>query len=497
MGACIVRDATGRVLERWATVPVLDAHRRPVAMRFRTVPGPCLRCNGAGCPRCASGQVKKSFRNCKGRPLPLFNVSALSGNKADNIIVTEGEFDVIALWDYGFRANVVSGTGGAGTWKEEWLDALEPYAGFYLAYDDDPAGDTGVEGVAAKLGKGRCSRVRFPRKDAGDCLAERVPFAEIERALDNAQDLEGIAVVRVGSIVDELINDMNTPALLVGVPTGSSKMDACIGGDLPGLTVVTGDSSAGKTTFTTWQMYERARVGIPVLLTAFEQGVKGVVQKLLRIQVGGDFTRCTHAELVAARDALEAMPIFIVNHKGRLGYDDVVATLRKAVRRLGVKAAQVDHLGYVQDDDAQDQVRDITKIVKGFALLGPEIGCSIWLIAHPNNNATVQQRRVQMGDLRGAAAIRQEAHIVIVVHRHEVALRGFPSVTLYFDKVRSDFGMPGSSCSLAFDPMATTYADEWAQTPAGSRGSAGAGVVSPSPPSVPSAPARASRRRSE
>lgn len=476
LGALLVRDDAGKVVERWLTIPVNDRDGRPVTVRLRVVPGPCPACAGSpdGCARCDSGRVpeKPKFRSLPGRPLPLFGADRLSADKDATVVVAEGELDVVALWDLGMRENVVSGTAGAGTFvtKDEWLDELEPYRHFALAYDADDAGDAGAAKLGAKLGPERCVRVKLPRKDAGDCLAERVDRRLVERAFALAKPLLGAPIVSIASYEEEIETALGSPETLIGLPTGSAKLDRCLGGDRPGLTVVTGDTSSGKTTFCCWQSWERARVGVPVLVTAFEQSPRGVAEKMLRMQVGGDFAAASPAERRAAWVDLGQMPIHVVAHHGRLAYDDLVATIRYAVRRLGVRCVLVDHLGYVQDADAKDERRDIDRIVQGLALLSAELGVCLWLVAHPTGQNIAQQRRVQMGDLKGASSIKQEAFVVAVVERNAVsASRPHPSSTVHLDKVRAEWGLPGSSCWLAFDPESCRYADDWQQTPQGAR----------------------------
>ena len=78
-----------------------------------------------------------------------------------------------------------------------------------------------------------------------------------------------------------------------------------------------------------------------------------------------------------------------------------------------------------------------------------------------------QQRRVKISDLKGASAIRQDAHVALVVERQDgVEERGFPATTIYADKVRSEFGTNGSCTTMAFDPYACIYTDRWEDTPA-------------------------------
>ena len=140
----------------WLTIPLRDESERVVNVRFRSLP-----------------PQDKTYRVCPGRPLPLFG-SHLLGSDLARVVVAEGELDVMALWQYGLTSSVVSGTAGSDTMKDEWLDQLEHYEGFVLAYDNDEAGERGAQKFADKMGVERCSRAVMPHKDAGECLRQGV-----------------------------------------------------------------------------------------------------------------------------------------------------------------------------------------------------------------------------------------------------------------------------------------------------------------------------------
>ena len=486
VGAVVVRDGAGKVLDLWAAIPILDRDKRVQNVKLRAVPGPCPACDAKGCERCAgSGKVptKPKYLALPRRPLPLFGADRLDGNPKHAVYVTEGEFDVLALHQYGWTSNVVSGTAGAAKWDDAWLDEIEPYEQAVLLYDPDVAGEKGADALAGKLGREKCARVVLPHKDPGECVEKGIVREVIERAVRMAKPMTGLSIVRPSSFAAEIEDRIADPEKMVGYATGSAKVDRCLGGDRPGLTVVTGDSGSGKTTFTCWQAWERARIGVPALTTAFEQSPVMFAEKLLRLQIGGDFSRATPAERAAAWAALDALPLYVVGHHGQTNYDDILATVRYAVRRLDVKFALLDHLGYFVDPDAKDKVNEIERVVKGLALASTSEGWSCWLVAHPSNQNIAQQRRVQMGDLKGASAIRQEAAAVVLVERNPMSpSRAYPSTTLHFDKVRAEWGLAGSSCWLAFDPESTRYADAWEQTPMGAR------LGGKPPPNAPGSP---------
>ena len=470
VGAHLVRAGDGRVVEQYVALPVLDAKGVAMNMRFRSVPGGCLRCASVGCDRCKAGQVKKIYLRCPGAASTLFGVHQLDGDSASEVVITEGELDVLALWQYGFRTNVVTGTAGAGTWLDEWLDTLEPYRSFLLAYDADTAGDEGATKLAEKLGRERCSRVVLPAKDAADCLAACVGQRTIHAALDAAKPMVDVSLVRVDAYADAIERLVQRPGELRGLPTGSAKLDEAVGGWRPGLVVVTGDTAAGKTSWTTWAAHQQAIRGVPVLLTSFEQRPIGTVQKLLRSQLGGDFSLATEVARRTAMAQLGVLPIYMLDHYGELSMPQCMEAIGYAVRRRGVKMAVIDHLGFLVQG-AEDERRAIEDAVRKLALFAVQRECTIVLICHPNNLSVTQQRRVMLGDLKGASAIRQDAHVGLVVER---VLPGravpHPAATVHVDKCRSEFGLQGARVTQFYDPESCVYADSWEGTPAGAAG---------------------------
>lgn len=455
-------EANGRP---WLVIPLRDDLGRVVSARFRSIPPD------------SESKEKKQYRVCSGRPLPLFGSHLLAGDHDRPVVIVEGELDAIAAWQYGIRTNVVSGTGGASTFKDEWLDLLEPYRSFVLLYDADEAGDAGAEKVGEKLGRYRVSRAKLPRNDLADCLRSGDSFDVVERALDRSEPMFGVAIRRPTSYRERVEDLIRRPDLLRGRTTGSPKLDQILGGIRPGLWVVTGETGHGKTSWATWLLQGQARRGIPSLLTSFEQSPIGTVQKLIRAEIGGDFTACSEARRKQAFDALDLLPIFILDHYGEATFEDVRDAIRYSIRRHGVKIALVDHLGFLARGSGEGERQRIEEVVRALATVAVQDEVTIVLIAHPNRLSKVQQRRVKLTDLKGASAIEQDTHVGIVVERLDPSKdRPFPATVIHLDKVRSEFGSPGSRAVLAYDPIACVYADRWEDTPAGS---AGMRVVAP------------------
>lgn len=121
----------------------------------------------------------------------LFNQDCLRG--AESVIVTEGEFDAMLLAQHGWKA--VCSTGGAGTFKAEWVPLFADCRTVYICYDNDLAGRSGTAKVAALLGD-RARLVTLPEEvdAAGDLTDFFVKLgrtdADLEELLQQARPYE-------------------------------------------------------------------------------------------------------------------------------------------------------------------------------------------------------------------------------------------------------------------------------------------------------------------
>jgi DNA primase len=100
------------------------------------------------------------------------------------LIICEGEFDRLVLESRGFSA--VTSTGGAGSFKPEWAEALAGIPEVYICFDRDKAGEDGVLHVASLLPTARIivlSDEVGPRGDVTDY------FVRLGKTLDDFKDL--------------------------------------------------------------------------------------------------------------------------------------------------------------------------------------------------------------------------------------------------------------------------------------------------------------------
>jgi MCM P-loop domain/Toprim-like len=135
----------------------------------------------------ASGSEQKFFNHPGYGDARIFMPWVI--DDADAIIMAEGELDCILLNQMGFPA--VSGTGGSGTFKQQWTELFTDKA-VYVAYDQDESGEKGALRVANVLRNFALAvyRVKLPTpgSDVTDFVVEEgYGIEDFEKLLEKAQ----------------------------------------------------------------------------------------------------------------------------------------------------------------------------------------------------------------------------------------------------------------------------------------------------------------------
>lgn len=103
---------------------------------------------------------------------------------AKEIVICEGEFDRLVLEEQGIAA--VTSTAGAGTFREEWADALSTVPNLYVCFDNDDAGRTGVKNVVRLLPETRVIKLPEEVGVNGDITDY---FVRLKRSADEFKQL--------------------------------------------------------------------------------------------------------------------------------------------------------------------------------------------------------------------------------------------------------------------------------------------------------------------
>jgi twinkle protein len=198
----------------------------------------------------SEGKEVKDFTMSSGAQPIWYNLDGVATD-ATEVVVVEGEMDVLALHEAGI-ANVVSPPNGCQSIGEEVMLSGERFLSddrvrIILAGDMDAAGKKAMDDFAARIGKERCAKVQWPAdcKDANDTLmlhgAEKVRACMID-----ARPYPIEAIVRI-SDVEDAVMQLYRSGLPRGLSTGIPSLDAVYTIKTGYFSVVTGSPGSGKT----------------------------------------------------------------------------------------------------------------------------------------------------------------------------------------------------------------------------------------------------------
>lgn len=392
------------------------------------------------------------------------------------VIIVEGEADVIALASVGVKA--VSVPNGApkkiskdGKIRPEedkkfgyiWeaREILDGAKRIILATDQDEQGEALAEEIARRVGRAKCWRTKFPDncKDMTDLLREHGSQA-VADAINKAEAMPLEGVYGVGEYMPEVL-DLYHNGLGKGESTGYESVDKLITIKGGMLTVVTGIPSSGKSEFIDQVMINLAtQHDWKFAICSFENPPSMHIAKLSQKIIGKPFykgpnPRMHEQELVQARDFIDEHFVFLESRSGELEtIDSIIERTRQAVMRLGIRGLVIDPYNYIQRERNTNETQFISDMLTRVVAFCKSADVHVFFVAHP---AKMYRREdgsypVPKGmDISGSMAWYAKPDFGITVHRTDEA------VEIHCWKVR--FGWMGSMgmCCLDYDVPTGRY----------------------------------------
>lgn len=366
-------------------------------------------------------------------------------------IITEGEFDALALEVAGFR-HAISVPDGAPTAtsksfdnKFTYLDLEDPHIEqvekFILAVDADAPGRKLEEELARRLGKERCYRVVWPEdcKDANDVLikhgkdvlADVINFAQ-PYPIDGIFDLDTF-----GHDLDSIYEHGLPP----GLSTGWSNLDEFYKPMEGQWSLVTGIPGMGKSEWLDALAMNLTREHSWVfgVCSPENQPVTYHAAKLMEKYAGMRLHKMDKAIYDESKEWVNHFFKFIMPEDRTL--ESVLSKAKVLVKRHGMKGLIIDpyneiiHTNRKEGISETEYVSEFLARIRGFAR---EMGIHIWLVAHPTKLQKDNSGKypVPTGyDVAGSAHFFNKADNIVVVHRDKSDPTAYSEV--HVQKIRS------------------------------------------------------------
>jgi len=343
----------------------------------------------------------------------LYNDIAISlAKNKGRVLIVEGEFDCMAVWQRGFK-NVVSPGSGKDSYGV-WIELLDTIPEVYIAYDNDEGGKSTAKKMATRVGVEKCKEIIYPTdiKDASEYFKQHT--AEDFKKLP-AEPFYRYEFVNVVSLLDSM-----------RVHTDTIKIDLIpsvnFGKDW--LAILSGKSNVGKTSFTMNIADTLANQGIATLIFPFERGIETVGKRFLQVRYNmseADFVGVPEDEWKIMKDDALDLPIYF----SKPTREGLVDTVKRAKRIFNIGAVVIDHLDYLVRR-ASNKNDEMAKTIQELKELAMECGVIMFVVHHVkkigdenSGDPFAGNRRPGLEDLKGSSNLYQDPECVIMLYVEE------------------------------------------------------------------------------
>ena len=331
----------------------------------------------------------KDFKLFKDAELIFYNLDASIDN--ETIIIVEGEMDVLALYECGFK-NVISVPNGAGLgninleYLDNCIDSFSDNTKFILALDNDKAGHNLQNELARRLGFENCSKVTFKDcKDANDCLIKYGIKITID-CINDAKEYPIVGVFNANDISDNIYDFYNN-GLPKGVGIGMAEFDNYLRFQEGYLTTITGIPGHGKSEFLDFIL---CRLNIShdwkfALYSPENHPLELHFSKFAEKISGKPFEGNNRMSPLDLKQMIDyhSNNFFFINPENDFGLENILDSVRQLVRKKGIKGFVIDAWNKLDHKYTTNETKYISeqldKIVR-FCELN-KVHC--FLVAHP------------------------------------------------------------------------------------------------------------------
>ena len=416
---------------------------------------------------------------------PLFgqHLWKLGGKR---IVVTEGEIDCLTIaqaqsckWPV---VSLPTGAAGAVAAVRNNYEFLSSYDEIVLCFDSDEAGRAAAVSVAEILPPGKARIATLPRKDANDMwLANEANL--LITALWEAQVYRPDGILHVKDVPINSHSDTE-----VWEFPWSTLTDFLIGQRAGEITLWTSGTGSGKSTIIRELAMHHLDNGRPVGMIMLEESPSETVDDLVALLVnkpvrrtfafnalnklresGGkppldpDFdSSLTEDEYKSARTVIDGLPLYIYDHMGSNGYENLLSRIEYMAVGLGCKVVVLDHItaavaGMLSNsEDGGSERLVIDDMMKQLRSIVERTGVHLDVISQlrkPSSGKGYEEgARITVQDLRGSGSLASVPNTVIALERDRQSADKDTANTTVVRILKNRFtGSSGVATALRYD----------------------------------------------
>lgn len=381
--------------------------------------------------------VEQSFpdMNCSG--LILHNNGKVTKATRDKeapqkAIVVLNVLDLLALMTTKVNATFICLPHGLKSLPQECLPMLDRYDELVLWFNYNTAGWDIARNFAKKLDEKRCMFVR-PTSTQPTPYKALVNDVDIKGILIKAQPILHKAITTFSSLRQDVLSDLQNIDKVQGVKwTRYPTLNKYLKGHRKGeLTILTGPTGCGKTTFMSDYSLDLAMQGVNTLWGSFEIRNTRLASTLLRQFAGKPLLSNNSDEHLMEferfANEFESLPIYFMTFHGEQQIKIVMEAIHHAQYVHDINHVIIDNVQFMMGiaDDAKhmDRFWKQDAIIASFRTFATKKNCHVTLVIHPRKEKDSED--LTTSSIFGGAKATQEAdNVLIIQDKRLTSVRG-------------------------------------------------------------------------
>lgn len=325
------------------------------------------------------------------------------------LIITEGEFDAMAVWQMGLRS-VISGNEGSHG-QTPWVGAIpDEVSRIFINCDNDEPGQEYARSLAEKLGIERCYNVILPTKDANDFIKAGYNGEDYRKILQEAKrfDIKGVKKLR------DIIGDLKK-APIERLPTFLPRLNEYTKGGIPrkSMVVMSGDTGIGKSTILLNFLIHHADNGKPVLLVSLENDINFTVQRMLEAKYGRKYEEFDKDMWARVEDDLVDYPFYIDESMTTYTMEKLSKIVDQGKKLYSIDVVGFDHIGFLPNRTG-NVVQEVAQMSRDLKIMAVEKDVIAYVISHIRKRQ-IGQKYISGEDLKDSSSLKQDADMIFFV----------------------------------------------------------------------------------
>ena len=221
---------------------------------------------------------------------------------------------------------------------------------------------------------------------------------------------------------------------MVGVPTGFQKLDEMTHGLHPGqLIILAARPAVGKSTLAL-DIARNASINHnkPVIFFSLEMGRAEIAMRLLsaesRIYLQamrkGNLSDNDWSRIASVRGQINSAPLYI-DDSPNMTLVEIRAKCRRLAKRVGLEMIVIDYIQLMTSGKkVESRQQEVSEFSRALKLLAKELGVPVIAISQLNRNSErSENKKPELSHLRESGSLEQDADVVVLLHRDDIAKR--------------------------------------------------------------------------